>query len=35
MPITVKLLDMVRGIKENGEVSLIEMQKTWESVKET
>lgn len=27
MPITVKLLDMVRGIKENGEVSLIENAK--------
>ena len=28
MPITVKLLDMVRGIKENGEVSLIENAKS-------
>lgn len=30
MPITVKLLDMVRGIKENGEVSLIENAKSME-----
>ena len=30
MPITVKLLDMVRGIKENGEVSLIENAKNME-----
>ena len=30
MPITVKLLDMVRDIKENGEVSLIENAKSME-----